>query len=56
MHGKDEGTRNFLNQLSPSGRIGKDQDVVDAVLYLTDSTFTSGTVMVVDGGSTSGTW
>ncbi|MNC64032.1 NADP-dependent 7-alpha-hydroxysteroid dehydrogenase [compost metagenome] len=56
MHGKDEGTRNFLNQLSPSGRIGQDQDVVDAVLYLTDSSFTSGTVMVVDGGSTSGTW
>jgi hypothetical protein len=32
------------------------QDVVNAVLYLTDSEFVSGTVMAVDGGSTAGVW
>jgi hypothetical protein len=30
--------------------------VVDAVLYLNDSTFTSGTVLPVDGGATAGSW
>jgi len=40
--------------LSPSGTIGSPKDVVDAVLCLTDSSFTSGSVMAVDGGSTAG--
>jgi NAD(P)-dependent dehydrogenase (short-subunit alcohol dehydrogenase family) len=56
MHPTDAGSRAFLSALSPSGVTGKTQDVVDAVLYLTDSTFTSGAVMVVDGGATAGTW
>lgn len=45
-----------LGGLSPSGRTGKPQDVVDAVLYLTDSRFVSGVILPVDGGSTAGTW
>ncbi|MQA18678.1 SDR family NAD(P)-dependent oxidoreductase [Rugamonas rivuli] len=56
MHGKDEGTRVFLKGLSPAGEIGGVQDVVDAVLYLTESGFTSGVVLPVDGGATAGTW
>ena len=56
MHSADEGTQSFLKTLAPNGAMGETQDVVNAVLYLTDSTFTSGTVMAVDGGSTAGTW
>ncbi|MFS2002268.1 SDR family NAD(P)-dependent oxidoreductase [Duganella sp. CT11-25] len=56
MHGTDEGTQNFLKQLSPSGEMGSTKDVADAVLYLTESSFTSGVVLPVDGGSTAGTW
>lgn len=56
MHGTDDQTRAFLRALSPSGRIGKTQDVVDAVLYLTSSSFVSGAIIPVDGGSASGTW
>jgi NAD(P)-dependent dehydrogenase (short-subunit alcohol dehydrogenase family) len=56
MHGTDEGTQNFLKQLSPSGEMGSTKDVADAVLYLTESSFTSGAVLPVDGGATAGTW
>jgi NAD(P)-dependent dehydrogenase (short-subunit alcohol dehydrogenase family) len=56
MHGTDEGTQNFLKGLSPSGRTGVVQDIADAVLYLTESSFTSGAVLPVDGGATAGTW
>ena len=56
MHGTDEATTTFLKALAPNNAMGVTQDVVDAVLYLTDSTFTSGTIMAVDGGATAGTW
>jgi len=56
LHPDDAGTKAFLQTLSPSGKTGSTQDIVNAILYLTDSTFTSGTVMAVDGGSTAGTW
>ncbi|MES2257927.1 MAG: SDR family oxidoreductase [Pseudomonadota bacterium] len=56
MHSADEGTQSFLKTLAPNGATGETQDVVNAVLYLTDSKFTSGTVMAVDGGATAGTW
>lgn len=45
-----------MGALSPSGRTGSPQDVVDAVLYLVDSRFVSGVILPVDGGSTAGTW
>ncbi|MNO43350.1 putative oxidoreductase [compost metagenome] len=45
-----------LGALSPSGRTGTPQDVVDAVLYLTAARFVSGVILAVDGGSTAGTW
>lgn len=56
MHGNFEDVREFYNTLSPSGKTGTTDDVVNAVLYLTESSFVSGTVMAVDGGSTAGTW
>ena len=56
MHSPDEGTRSFLAKLSPADRIGDTQDIVDAVLYLSDAQFTSGVVLAVDGGASAGTW
>jgi NAD(P)-dependent dehydrogenase (short-subunit alcohol dehydrogenase family) len=49
MHG-------FLNTMQPMGRIGTTKEVVDAVLYLTDAQFTTGIVLPVDGGMSSGKW
>jgi NAD(P)-dependent dehydrogenase (short-subunit alcohol dehydrogenase family) len=56
LHGDYEGTRGFYNTLAPSGTTGVVQDVVDAVLYLTDSNFSTGVVLPVDGGATTGVW
>ncbi len=47
MHG-------FLNTLQPAGRIGTTREIADAVLYLTRAEFTTGIVLPVDGGMTSG--
>ena len=49
MHG-------FLATLQPAGRIGRPQDIADAVLYLIDSNFTTGIVLPVDGGMSAGHW
>ncbi|MFE8602851.1 SDR family oxidoreductase [Archangium violaceum] len=46
----------FLETLQPVGRIGTTQDIVDAVLYLSGSGFTTGIVLPVDGGMSSGKW
>ena len=46
----------FLSTLQPAGRIGRPQDVVDAVLYLSDAGFTTGIVLPVDGGMSTGKW
>lgn len=46
----------FLKTLQPLGRIGKTKDIVDAVIYLSDSNFITGTVLSVDGGMSSGKW
>ncbi|MND48787.1 Gluconate 5-dehydrogenase [compost metagenome] len=54
MH--DPAYRDFLNGLQPLGRIGQVQDIADAVLYLTDASFTTGVVLAVDGGMSTGTW
>jgi len=56
LHATDEGTRNFLKTLAPTGKTGSTRDVVDAVMYLTDAQFTTGAVLTVDGGATAGTW
>ncbi len=54
LHSPD--THEFLKSLQPTGRIGNVKDIVDAVHYLTDSDFTTGIVLPVDGGATAGKW
>ncbi|MFL6709528.1 MAG: SDR family NAD(P)-dependent oxidoreductase [Massilia sp.] len=56
MHPTDKETMDFLSQLAPNGAVGNTDDVVNAIMYLTDSSFTSGTVLPVDGGGSAGTW
>jgi NAD(P)-dependent dehydrogenase (short-subunit alcohol dehydrogenase family) len=47
-------THEFLTGLHPVARLGEISEVVDAVLFLTDATFTSGEVLHVDGGAHAG--
>ncbi|WP_434777496.1 SDR family NAD(P)-dependent oxidoreductase [Neisseria sp. Ec49-e6-T10] len=56
MHSQDEKVQAVLKNMAPIGRLGTSKDIVDAVLYLTDSNFVTGTILVVDGGSTAGHW
>ena len=49
-------THNFLKGFHPVGRIGEVKEVVDAALFLTDATFTSGEILHVDGGAHAGKW
>ncbi len=49
-------TYEFLNGLHPVGRMGEIKEVVDAVLFLTDATFTTGEILHVDGGAHAGKW
>ena len=49
-------THSFLKGLHPVGRIGEIKEVVDAILYLTDATFTTGEILHVDGGAHAGKW
>jgi NAD(P)-dependent dehydrogenase (short-subunit alcohol dehydrogenase family) len=46
----------FLKGLHPVGRMGEIKEIVDAVLYLTDATFTTGEILHVDGGAHAGKW
>jgi NAD(P)-dependent dehydrogenase (short-subunit alcohol dehydrogenase family) len=46
----------FLKGLHPVGRIGEVKEVVEAALFLTDATFTSGEILHVDGGAHAGKW
>jgi NAD(P)-dependent dehydrogenase (short-subunit alcohol dehydrogenase family) len=46
----------FLKGLHPVGRMGEIKEVVDAVLFLTDATFTTGEILHVDGGAHAGKW
>jgi NAD(P)-dependent dehydrogenase (short-subunit alcohol dehydrogenase family) len=46
----------FLKGLQPVGRLGEINEIVDAALFLTDATFTSGEVLHVDGGAHAGKW
>jgi NAD(P)-dependent dehydrogenase (short-subunit alcohol dehydrogenase family) len=45
-----------LEALSPLGRIVDVQDIVDAVLYLTEARLVTGEVLHVDGGAHVGKW
>jgi len=54
MHGPE--THESLKGSNPIGRLGEIKEVVDAVLFLTDATFTTGEILHVDGGSHAGKW
>lgn len=54
MHKND--SRNLLESLSPMGRIVDVQDIVDAVLYLTEARQVTGEVLHIDGGAHVGKW
>lgn len=47
-------THDFLKGLHPVGRIG--EVIVDAALFLTDATSTSGDILHVDGGTHAAKW
>ena len=46
----------FLKGLHPIARLGEIKEIVDAVLFLTDATFTTGEILHVDGGAHAGKW
>ena len=48
--------KDFLRTLQPLGKIGRVQDVVDAVLYLAEADQVTGEVLHVDGGAHAGRW
>jgi NAD(P)-dependent dehydrogenase (short-subunit alcohol dehydrogenase family) len=54
LHDDYESVRGFYQTLAPTGTTGVTQDVVDAVMYLSDSSFSTGVVLPVDGGATAG--
>ncbi len=54
MHAKD--SRESLKSLSPMGTLPEVQDIVEAVLYLTDARHVTGEVLHVDGGMHNGKW
>ena len=49
-------THDSLKGLNPLGRMGEVKEIVDAVLFLADATFTTGETLHVDGGSHVGKW
>ena len=52
---EDSGKREWLCSIHPMGRIGKPEEVAKAILYLVseDTTWVTGSVLVLDGGMTS---
>ena len=49
-------TYDSLKGLHPMNRIGEIREVVDAILFLTNATFTTGEILHVDGGVHAGKW
>jgi len=54
MHARD--SRDALAGLSPMGRIPSVDDIVDAVIYLTEARHVTGEVLHVDAGAHNGKW
>jgi NAD(P)-dependent dehydrogenase (short-subunit alcohol dehydrogenase family) len=52
----ENGPKEFLKTLQPMGRISTVQDIVDAIVYLTEAAQVTGEVLHVDGGSHVGKW
>lgn len=54
MHAPE--THAFLAGLHPLARMGEQQEIVDAVLYLESAAFVTGETLHVDGGAHAGHW
>mgnify|MGYP003945444617 FL=1 len=54
MH--DPAHRDFLENLAPAGRVGTIEEIAEAVLYLAGADFTTGAILPVDGGMSTGKW
>lgn len=54
LHAND--SREYLQSLSPMGEISEVQDIVDAVIYLTEARHVTGEVLHVDAGAHNGKW
>jgi NAD(P)-dependent dehydrogenase (short-subunit alcohol dehydrogenase family) len=54
MHDSD--SHAALKGTNPLGRLGEIKEVVDAVLFLTGASFTTGEILHVDGGAHAGKW
>jgi NAD(P)-dependent dehydrogenase (short-subunit alcohol dehydrogenase family) len=54
MHQDDP--KAFLRTLQPMGKIAEVQDIVDAIMYLTEAGQVTGEVLHVDGGAHIGKW
>lgn len=54
MH--DPAHRDFLDNLAPAGRVGTVEEIAEAVLYLASADFTTGAILPVDGGMSTGKW
>lgn len=54
MH--DPAHREFLDNLAPAGRVGTVEEIAEAVLYLAGADFTTGAILPVDGGMSTGKW
>jgi NAD(P)-dependent dehydrogenase (short-subunit alcohol dehydrogenase family) len=52
MHSPE--TYEFLAGLQPMGRMGEEQEILDAVLYLEQAKFVTGEILHVDGGWSAG--
>jgi NAD(P)-dependent dehydrogenase (short-subunit alcohol dehydrogenase family) len=48
--------KEFLKTLSPMGSISSVQEIVDAIIYLTEASHVTGEVLHVDGGAHIGKW
>jgi NAD(P)-dependent dehydrogenase (short-subunit alcohol dehydrogenase family) len=54
MH--EPATHEFLKALSPMKRLGTTEEIIEAALYLVDAEYTTGVILPVDGGATTGRW
>ena len=54
MHAKD--SDEFLKSLSPMGMIPDVDDIVEAIVYLTEARYVTGEVLHVDAGAHNGKW
>jgi NAD(P)-dependent dehydrogenase (short-subunit alcohol dehydrogenase family) len=54
LHASD--SKEYLQSLSPMGEISEIQDIVDAIVYLTEARHVTGEVLHVDSGAHNGKW